>query len=90
MSRWRALAAALLGVLVLLVPAGAHAFVAPGASIVSASDARQEQGDDDTTQMTLSADGRYAASKRARGTSSPTTIPTRPGSSGWAASSAAT
>ena len=47
--------------LLLLAAAPAHAFVAPGARIISASDARQEQGDDDTSQVVLSGDGRYAA-----------------------------
>lgn len=44
----------------LLLPATAHAaYVAPGASIVSASLQLREQGDDTSDQPDLSADGRY-------------------------------
>ena len=43
--------------------APAPRYVAPGAQIVSASDARREQGDDDTSQAVVSADGRYAVFK---------------------------
>ena len=40
--------------------ASAAAYVAPGAEILSASVQRLEQGDDSTTQVTLSAGGEYA------------------------------
>lgn len=41
------------------VASPAAAFVAPGATIASASLERLEQGDDSTLQVTISADGRY-------------------------------
>lgn len=60
MSRPVLLLAALLACAAVARSGPAHAFFAPGAEIVSASDARQEQGDDDTSQASVSADGRYA------------------------------
>ncbi len=54
----RLLAALML--LAALLPAGtAQAYVAPGATIVSASLQRLEQGDDSSSQVAISADGRY-------------------------------
>ncbi len=55
MRRVIALAALALG----LAPAAAAAYVAPGARIVSASFERLEQGDDTTTQVAISGDGRH-------------------------------
>jgi hypothetical protein len=55
----RALVAALLALLAL--PPAALAAFAPGASLVSVSYARLEQGDDSSTAVALSSDGRYAA-----------------------------
>lgn len=43
-----------------ILTASASAYVAPGAEILSASVQRLEQGDDSTTQVTLSASGEYA------------------------------
>lgn len=60
MSLRRVTPLAALVLALLTVAAPVRAYAAPGASIVSASDARQEQGDDDTTQAIVSADGRYA------------------------------
>ena len=46
--------------LAVVLPATALAYVAPGATVLSASIERQEQGDDLTNAVTISGDGNYA------------------------------
>lgn len=56
----RLLAAGSAAAALLALPGAASAFVAPGATVVSASLERQELADDLSTQVALSGDGRYA------------------------------
>lgn len=61
MKRARTIMVMLTATLAAAWPPAAQAYVAPGATVLSASLERLEQADDTTTQVALSGDGRYAA-----------------------------
>jgi hypothetical protein len=66
-------------VLMLVAVPAAHAYVAPGATIVSASLERLEQGDDASSAPDISTDGRYVVFKTASRNLFPDTVADPPG-----------